>query len=187
MLKLMLSAFAGALLLSGFASASEAPVIAQGKKILVVYYSKTGNTGRVANDVAAALGADCERIIDKKNRNGFFAFFGAGGDAMHKKTTAIEPPQKDPATYDLVVVGTPIWAGNITPAIRTWLTMNKDKCRAIACIVTAGGMKAEKVVPSFTEITGKQPVAVLGYVKKELKDEKIYREKLRAFIEELKR
>ncbi len=186
MKKLILAAIAGVTLFLGTNFAQEAPVT-QGKKILVVYYSKTGNTERAAKDVAAALGADIERIVDKKNRTGFFAFFSSGRDAMTKKQTFIDSIPRDPAEYDLVVAGTPVWAGNITPAIRTFLTMNKDKLRNVAYIITAAHTPAEKVVPFCNEIIGKQPVASLGLVKKELKDSTLYREKISAFIDVLKK
>ena len=39
-------------------------------KILIAYYSKTGNTERVAKDLASQLGADLEKVIDRKNRKG---------------------------------------------------------------------------------------------------------------------
>jgi len=159
----------------------------KGKKVLVVYYSKAGNTERVAKDVASALHADIEKLIDKKNRNGLWAFFGAGRDAMKKNRTGLEPLQKDPANYDLVVLGTPVWAGNITPAIRTYLDMNRDKLKNTAYIITSGSTPAEKVIPSCEELAGKKPMAYAGFTAEELKDEKLYREKLAGFIEKLKK
>ncbi|MGA3052059.1 MAG: hypothetical protein ABSE00_09090 [Chitinispirillaceae bacterium] len=182
---LILGVLAGAVLCSGTSFAGETAV-AQGKKILVVYYSKTGTTERVSRDVASALNADLERVVDRKNRNGFFAFFSSGKDAMGKKQTSIEPLPRDPASYDLVVVGTPVWAGNITPAIRTFLMMNKDKLPDVAYIITAAHTPAEKIIPACIDITGKKPVAYLGLVKKELKDNKVYRWKLSSFIDALK-
>ncbi len=49
------------------------------KKILVAYYSKTGNTKRAAEDIAKSLGADLEEIKDKRNRKGFGRGLRAGG------------------------------------------------------------------------------------------------------------
>jgi len=185
--KLLSLAAAGAVLLSCTVCAGQADTTARDKKVLVVYYSKTGNTGRVARDVASALHADIEKVIDKKNRNGFWAFFISGRDAMKKRKTEIGPLQKDPADYDLVVLGTPVWAWNITPAIRTYLDMNRDKLKNTAYIITSGGTPAEKIIPSCEEVTGKKCLAYAGFVAKELRDEKLYKEKLARFIEELKK
>jgi multimeric flavodoxin WrbA len=34
--------------------------------------------------------------------------------------------KKNPAGYDLVIFGSPIWAGNIAPAIRTYINQYGD-------------------------------------------------------------
>jgi len=185
--KSLLLALVGLIVFSGNLFAGEENKMAQAKKILVVYYSKTGNTERVAKDVASALGADLEKVIDRKDRHGFFAFFTSGRDAQKKRETEIEPPQKNPADYDLVVVGTPVWAWNITPAIRTYLDMQKGKFKNIAYIITAGGTPAEKIIPLCEEVTGIKPMAYAGFVGQELRDEKIYKEKVAKFIEDLKK
>ena len=45
-------------------------------KVLVVYYSRTGNTKFVAEAIAQSLEADIEEIKDGKNRMGVFGFLG---------------------------------------------------------------------------------------------------------------
>jgi hypothetical protein len=45
---------------------------------LVVHYSRTGKTERVARDLAWRLGANVESIIDAKNRNGLPGFLAGG-------------------------------------------------------------------------------------------------------------
>jgi flavodoxin len=176
-----------AVLLACTAFAGQADTVAKNKKALVVYYSRTGTTERVAKDVAAALGADIEKLIDKKNRKGVWGFFGGGRDAMRKRKTELGPLQKDPAEYDLVVLGTPVWAWNMTPAIRTYLDTNKARLKSTAYIITASGTPAEKIVPLCEEVAGKKCAAYVGFTAPELKDEKIYKEKLAKFVGELKK
>ena len=77
------------------------------KKILVVFYSRTGNTKKVAQDIAQSLGADVEQLIDKKDRSGALGYMGAGKDASKEMLADIEPIKYDPAKYDLIVMGTP--------------------------------------------------------------------------------
>lgn len=187
MKKYLLLAAAAAVALTTTAYAGETDTMAQGQKVLVVYYSRTGNTERVARDVASALGADIEKLVDTRNRKGIFGFLGGGRDAMKKNRTELGPLGKDPASYDLVVLGTPVWAGNITPALRTYLAVNKEKLKSIAYIITSGSTPAEKIVPLCEDAAGKKSVAYAGFVEKDLRDEKVYREKLAKFIEALKR
>lgn len=160
--------------------------IVTGKKILVVYYSLSGNTERVAKDIAECFGADTEKLIDKKNRKGFFGFMGGGKDAMTKKLADIEPTKLDPSKYDIVVMGTPIWSWKMTPAIRTYITQNTDKFKEVAFFLTSGSTPAENVVPSMEELSGKKGIAYVGLNSKELKDNNKYWAKLTKFLESFK-
>jgi flavodoxin len=184
---LSFAAAAAVVALSWTICAGETDTLVKDKKVLVVYYSKTGNTERVAKDVASALHADIEKLVDKKNRNGFWAFFSSGRDAMNKKKTELGPLEKDPANYDLVVLGTPVWSKNLTPAIRTYLDMNRDKLKNTAYIVTSNTAPAEKVIPMCEELTGKKCMAYAGFTAKMLKNGELYRKKLAGFIDELKK
>ena len=154
-----------------------------GKTILVVYFSLTGNTERVGKDIADCFGADVEKVIDKKKRTGFFGFMGGGRDATFKKLATIEPLKLDPSKYDITIIGTPVWAWTMTPAIRTYITRNKDKFKEVAFFITAGGTPAEKIVSSMEKLSGKKCLAYVGFNRKELKDSNIYRTKLTKFLE----
>lgn len=130
---------------------------------MVTFYSKSGNTKKVGEEIAKNLNADIDEIIDKKDRSGIKGWLGGGGDAFFKKSTEIEY-KKDPSEYDLVVVGTPIWAGSVTPAVRAFLS--KYNIKEIAFFCTCGGGKGK----SFDEMEklSKKPKAVL-----ELKEKNI--------------
>jgi len=93
-------------------------------KTLVVYYSLSGNTKFAAETIAAELGADIVEIVDLKKRQGKLAFLSNGRDAGQGKETEIAPIQKSATDYDTIIVGTPIWNKNPTPAIRTYLNSN---------------------------------------------------------------
>ncbi|KKQ30010.1 MAG: Flavodoxin, FldA [Candidatus Shapirobacteria bacterium GW2011_GWF2_37_20] len=80
-------------------------------KTLVVFYSRTGNTRRMGELIAQKLHADIDEIIDQKSRSGIIGWILSGRDAMKEYLTKITFT-KNPADYDLVIVGTPIWAGS---------------------------------------------------------------------------
>lgn len=93
-------------------------------KVLVVYYSRTGHTQLVAEKLAKKFSADLEQLIDQHKRIGFFGFFSAGKDAIASKTTVINPLKHVPGDYDIILIGGPSWYGNVTPAVRTFITQN---------------------------------------------------------------
>lgn len=79
-------------------------------KTLVVFYSRTGKTRKVAMELATSLGADVEELIDQKNRMGIIGYIKSGRDAIWKKRARLQQTEKDPSAYDLVVLSTPVWA-----------------------------------------------------------------------------
>ena len=77
--------------------------------ILVVYYSRTGGTRKVAEYIAKQLGADIEEIIDMKKRSGIWGFLTGARDALRRKETEINEIKKDSSKYDLVIAGSPMF------------------------------------------------------------------------------
>ena len=105
-------------------------------KSLVVYYTRTGNAKFVAETIAAELGSDVEEIVDLKKRAGKLGWITAGKDATQEKETQISLTTRVPQDYDLIVIGTPIWAWKPTPAIRTYLAKNDLSGKKVALFFT---------------------------------------------------
>ncbi len=92
-------------------------------KSLVLYYSYTGTTEKIAKVISEELGADIERVCveDEKKREGFSSYFFGGMQALLKKEPATKPLSLNPGEYDMIIIGTPVWAGTCAPAMRTIL------------------------------------------------------------------
>ncbi|NMC36042.1 hypothetical protein GYA49_03270 [Candidatus Beckwithbacteria bacterium] len=153
-------------------------------KTLIVYYSRTGNTAKIAKELAKNLKADLEIVYDTKNRRGPVRWFLAGGDGMGKKITAIKTPKYDPSKYDRVIIGTPIWV-NATPAIRTYIQQNVKGLKKVAFFCTMGGINSEGVFADLQAETGKKPIATLAIRGKDVKA-KNYSNALQEFVHKLK-
>ncbi len=114
-------------------------------RILVVYYSRTGATKFVAQAIASELSADIEEIVDQKKREGKIGWMKAGRDAMQEKQTEIATV-KTLAYYDLIILGTPVWAWRPTPAIRTYVAKNGDLAgKKVALFFTMDGNPKEAI------------------------------------------
>ncbi|MCW4015599.1 MAG: NAD(P)H-dependent oxidoreductase [Candidatus Bathyarchaeota archaeon] len=113
-------------------------------KTLVAYYSLTGNTKFVAEQIAGQLEADlCEVSAKTYKKKGKLLYLKGGSASMREKLTEIESSKSIDA-YDLVVVGSPVWAGKIAPPIRTFLVKNDFADKQVALFVTLDGDNAEK-------------------------------------------
>lgn len=140
-------------------------------KVLVVYYSRTGTTEKIAGLLASSLEADAEKLVDKKDRSGVWGYLIAGKDAGLGNETELGELKYDPSDYDIVLIGTPIWAWNMAPAVRTYITKNKDKIKNVLFFTTAGGTSYEKIVKKMEEHLGKEALFKIGLLEKEVKND----------------
>ena len=153
-------------------------------KTLVAYYSRTGHTKFISEKIAQLLGADSCEIIDKKNREGKLGFLGGGNDALREKMTDIEV-SKQVEGYDLIVIGTPVWAGKITPAIRKFMDTNDFKGKDIALFVTLDGNKPEKSLDNMkAAIAPKRIVGEYGFIRP-MGDQEKTEQQIKAWCNEI--
>ena len=138
-------------------------------KILVAYYSRTGTTKQVAEAISAALGCDVEEIEDTRNRRGILGYLRAAFDAGSRRLTTLKPTRYDPARYDLVVVGTPIWNMSLSPPIRTYLTMHKGRLKNVAFFCTYGGSGGQRAFKQMADAGGIAPLDLFGISEAEVK------------------
>jgi flavodoxin len=138
-------------------------------KPLIIFYTRTGTTKKLAEDIAKVLKADTEEIFDTKKRSGIFGYLFGGRDAMRRRLTKIKPTKKDPGSYGVILVGTPIWGYNMAPAIRTYITANKAKFKKAAFFCTMGGSGGARAFQEMAFAAGKAPVATLELKNAEVK------------------
>ncbi|MGM9662070.1 MAG: flavodoxin family protein [Oscillospiraceae bacterium] len=91
--------------------------------ILCLYYSRTGKTRAMMQEVAEALGAELVEISDGIDRSGALGYFMCGIDAMRRGTHRTKPfyTERDLEDYRLVILGSPIWAGRCSSVMRGFL------------------------------------------------------------------
>ena len=155
-------------------------------KSLVVFYSRDGSTKAVAQKIASELKCAAEEIIDLKNRRGPLGYMFAGRDAMKGKQTEIRGPESNPASFDLIAIGTPIWADALTPAVRTFISKNKGSLKNVAFFCVGGNGKGSSAFAEMESLAGKKPSAVLELSTEEVKKGE-FADKLKSFGKEITR
>lgn len=111
-------------------------------KVLVAFYSSAGTTRKAGQAIAEALAADVEDIqevhprhFDVKGPGGLGKIVGiivGGAEAGLGLSRPILPSQHNPADYDLVVIGTPIWNARLTGPVRSYIQRHRDQFKAVA-------------------------------------------------------
>ena len=120
-------------------------------KIAIVYYSMSGNTELIASMIADELSADMIRLIPEKSYpdKGMKKFLWGGKAAVMGDKPKLSPYAFDADKYDLILFGTPVWASNITPPIRSFIEDNRDSLTgkrfgAFFCYSGGGADKASE-------------------------------------------
>lgn len=141
-------------------------------KVLVVFHSASGNTEQVAQAIAEALSADLEQIQEVRPRpvdltgKGLGNFLNMGRvvfAAMSGRAVPIKNVQLDPAGYDLVVIGTPVYAGAATGPVWAYIKRYGSRLKDVAFFCTGEDPHNEKVFAKMEERVGKAPRAVFPF------------------------
>jgi flavodoxin len=154
-------------------------------KALVVYYTRTGTTKKIAEEIQTLIDADIDEVNDKVNRSGLIGWLKAGRDAGAKNLTTITNIEKEPGDYEIVIIGSPTWNGTITSPIRTYIDQYGLNLRKVACFTT-GDAEKPVALDEMKRLLGEKILAKIHLVRKKdiLTDN--YHEKLNKFIKEIK-
>ena len=110
-------------------------------KKLVVFYSYTGHTKMIAENIQQNLNCDIleikpvkpsstdyQTVVDEEQNNSSVG-----------KTPDIQKIDKNLNDYDEIIVGTPVWWYTIAPVIRTFFTQNDLSNKTIKPFATNAG------------------------------------------------
>jgi flavodoxin len=137
---------------------------------LIVYYSRTGMTRKVAEVIKEKTNWDIEEIIDNKNRRGPIGYILSGRDALRKKEANIKEPISNLSEYDIVIIGTPIWSFTVSTPTRTYLNKQKGNFKKVAFFCTMGGSGDAKAFSEMENAAGVKPEKTLALTDKEIID-----------------
>ena len=107
------------------------------------------------------LDANLEVIDDKTKRKGILGFLRSGYESVRKKVPAIVEPKHNPKDFDLVIIGTPIWAGGMSSPIRAYLLRFRGHFRQMAFFATSAGDGHEKILGEMAELAAAKPLATI--------------------------
>jgi len=71
-----------------------------GSRILVVYYSRSGTTRKIAEALSEALTCDLEEIVEDTSRSGLFGYMRSLVEARQKRPSMIVPAKREVSSYE---------------------------------------------------------------------------------------
>ena len=133
------------------------------QKALVLYYSETGTTKTVAQEIQAQTGADIEAVEAVEPYSGNFqeTIQRSGRERESGELPALKPLKKRIADYDIVFLGYPIWFGTYALPIATLVKEQDFAGKTVVpfCTFGSGGLNTstadlKKALPKANIVAG---------------------------------
>ncbi|MGH4137894.1 flavodoxin family protein [Clostridium sp.] len=119
---------------------------------MVLFFSRTGNSKRVATKIANGLGLKPIEITDDKNWNGIFGYLKGGYYASVSKSVNIKV-NGDYKQVDEYIVVSPLWAGVPAPSVREFL--KQVPISKVNLVLTCKGSNIENALTKYESKSGK--------------------------------
>lgn len=112
-----------------------------GDRILIAYFSRTGNTRAIAEFIQQGTGGDLFEIVPLTPYPE--AYEEVTAQARQELAEGYRPPLKenveDMADVGVIFIGSPIWWGTVAPPVMTFLESHDLSGKTIVVFVTHGG------------------------------------------------
>ena len=151
---------------------------------LVAFYSMSGNTRALANEIRDAAHAHLEEIVEPRPRRGLLGVARALFDSLLRREPPIEAAARDPSLYELLILGGPVWAGRIAAPVRSYARKYGSRASRVAFFCTQGGNGADEAFAELAALCGRPPETVLAIPAASLAS-KSHSSELQRFIAEL--
>lgn len=125
---------------------------------LVIYYSKSGNTAVVANTIKKEYKSHVKEITDYTSHRSVADYlFPSLIDSA-----SITPNKVDIDYYEIIFIGTPVWFGSITPAIKKIIDNIDFKNKNIILFNTMKEIGGDLAIKKMAKLVKKQNGNVVG-------------------------
>lgn len=156
-------------------------------KVLVVFYSFEGNTKLIAENIAEIINADILELKPKKEMKskGFMKYFWGGKAAIMKAMPELFPIEKNPQNYDILFIGTPVWAFTYAPPLNTFFSTSPVSNKKIALFCCHGGGKGRIFDKMKKALKGNQILSEIDFCDPLKKDTGIHIQRAREWAENI--
>jgi len=159
-------------------------------KILILYYSRTGNTRMTCEALQKELNAQLIEIKDLTDRSGSWGGLTGMLNTLFNMETGIEPEHPDLSSCSTIILASPLWAGKLAPAIRTLIARNKFENKKVIIFSTGNAILDEANQEKNRALVKASGGQVVGYlqvaVQEKVNDKKVDRPKDQVLADTVK-
>ncbi|MGE4585190.1 MAG: flavodoxin family protein [Sphaerochaeta sp.] len=158
-------------------------------KTAVVYYSLDGHTHLVATKISERLDCPAIRLRLQKefsNANTFPKYFRAGKSSVFRDKPALVTSNLDLEAYDTFVIATPVWAGNLSSPVRSFLSSHSFDGKQVFLVATNNGGSFKRCFATMRKLLPTASVAgEICFVKITEENYPSHRRRLEEFCENI--
>ena len=138
---------------------------------LIVFYSLTGNSRRLAELLAAEAGWPVGEVTEPRPRTASgLGVLRCGLDSFLHRRSTIRYEGPEPSGFTNVVLVAPIWMGELAGPMRGFVARYKSQLGRIAVMTTMGGRGGSNAVAEIAHIVKRDPVLSEAITAREVED-----------------
>ncbi len=154
-------------------------------KSLIVYFTRTGNTKKIVDTLQAELAADAEEITEEGSRRGLQGWLKSGRQGTSKADVEIHPLEADLSSYELVVMASPVWSGNVSAPMRAFIKKYREALPETAVFLTHDSPDVTDAFTDIEELLSNEALAY-GDVNRRVIQANEHHEAIKVFLDKIK-
>ena len=124
-------------------------------KTSVIYFSRTGNSKRIADKIASKLDCQTTELTDDVSWKGIWGWLKGGLYSLNGKTTNVKlSPETEVGEMDTIILVVPLWAGNVAPAGYSFLMKEIKSIKRLFVVIDNDGSDVGKTFSKLEATVG---------------------------------
>lgn len=136
--------------------------------ILVIYYSYTGSSRRVADLLCAQQNWRMAEVVETRSRRGLTGTLRCVLDSALRRRPSIRYDGPPPEDFDAVVLISPIWLQRLAGPMRSFVEQCSARLPRVAVVSVMGGTGAPDAVAEISRIIRRAPVLSMSISMREV-------------------
>jgi len=132
--------------------------------VLVICYSRSGNTMAMAKEIARNYEADLLSLEAKAYSLDFEGWSNARHDAWNKLPAEVDPERVDTGPYDVVFLGSPIWWYRPAPPLWTFVEKNDFQGKSVILFNTFNSRFKPEEIGAFRQLVESRGGKLIDHV-----------------------
>jgi hypothetical protein len=139
-------------------------------KTLIVCYSNTGTSRRVADLLASKFQWQRGEVRETRSRAGTAGMLRCVLDSLLRRHPEIRYDGPDPRGFETVVLIAPIWVAELAGPMRSFVRDRAPCLKQVAVISVMGGKGATNAFAEIDRILGRPPILSTSFTAREVDD-----------------